>query len=265
MTNFGYVDMLSGYPIPVEGVGRLKSPKLSDIFKSGGLGYKGYNLLISFLTWNIEEIVKYDKLVGINAADVLLKNDKLTTYDAITLVGQTRELCRDVLSFFMCEKVIWDEQSRSYITFVVNEDGDRKAVGSINKANFDEVKSLILNLNYIGLDKLEDKTKDAKFESEQAKKLWDQVQQRLNELSDKKPEAKDKPEYHLANIVSKLCALGVGYNLINVWELTIFQLYDAFFQASYLRSSDLNERIFSNHGGKDFKFESWLKPITKYL
>ena len=67
----------------------------------------------------------------------------------------------------------------------------------------------------------------------------------------------------LGNIISKLCAANSGYTLLNIYDLTIFQLYDQFFQYGYLRAMDLNERAFSVHGGKEFNFEKWLEPILK--
>ena len=73
----------------------------------------------------------------------------------------------------------------------------------------------------------------------------------------------DKPEYHLGNIISKICAIHPSYNLLNIYGLTVFQLYDSFFQLGYMRSTDLSEKIFSNHGGDSFKFENWLQPILK--
>ena len=75
----------------------------------------------------------------------------------------------------------------------------------------------------------------------------------------------DKPEFHLANIISKLCAVHPSYNLLNIYDLTVFQLYDAFFQYGYMRSTSLSEQIFSNHGGNSFKFENWLKPIFHHI
>ncbi len=45
-------------------------------------------------------------------------------------------------------------------------------------------------------------------------------------------------------------------------KVTVFQLYDQFFQYGYLRAMDLSEMAYSNHGGKDFDIQAWLKPIT---
>ena len=65
-------------------------------------------------------------------------------------------------------------------------------------------------------------------------------------------------------MISKLCAANIGYTLFNIYELTVFQLYDQFFQYGYLRAMNLNEMAYSNHGGEKFDIQAWLKPIIKF-
>jgi hypothetical protein len=155
---------------------------------------------------------------------------------------------------------VWDEANRRFAICVNNEDGTNKqtVVGEINRDNFDNVRRVILQSNFIGLDKDEEPVRHS---SEKSKELWEQAQKYLEEQAKSNSGKEEKPEYHISNIISKLCAAHPSYNLLNIFNLTIFQLYDSFFQFGYLRSSDLNERIFSNHGGDKFKFEDWLKPI----
>ena len=119
----------------------------------------------------------------------------------------------------------------------------------------------MLQLNFIGLDQEDEHVTHT---SDHSKELWERAQSFLKKQAEAK-EKEDKPEYHIGNIVSKLCSVHPSYNFLNVWKLTVFQLYDAFFQCSYMRSSDLNEAIFSNHGGDKFSFESWLKPIIQNI
>ena len=256
---FEYFDMLSGDPIPVEGIGTMRSPKLRDLCPSSGVGYKVYNLYLNFLSWDKEQLLKYDDIMHFRGSNKLHHN-ALNMFDVVTLLKQTRELCRAALSFFILEKMVWDETQRRFIVF--NEsDGVTKIIGEINRDNFEEVRQMMLQMNYIGLDKSKN---PATFSDEQSKKYWDRVQKHLKEQAEKRVQ-KDKPEYHLSNIISKLCASHPSYNILNIYELTVFQLYDAFFQFGYIRSSNLNERIFTNHGGKQFKFEDWLKPILNEI
>lgn len=239
---FDYFDMLSGEPIYLQGVGHLRSPRLSELRPTSGIGYRTYNLYLNLLTWDKEHLLKYDQLMQFRGTNKL-NRDVLNAFDVATLLGQTRELYRGVLSFFMVEDLIWDEKKRCYLA--VDSDNQQKIVGEINRDNFEEVREVMLQFNFIGLDK--DET-PAAHSTNKAKELWEKTQGFLKEQA--KAEAKeDKPEYHLSNIVSKICAIHPSYNLLNIYGLTVFQLYDSFFQLGYMRSSDLSEQIFSNHGG----------------
>lgn len=253
---FDYFDMLSGEPIYVQGIGHLRSPQLREICPQSGIGYRAYNLFLNFLTWDKEKLLKYDQLMQYRGASKLNRN-VLTFFDVATLLSQTREFCRGVLSFFMVEDLIWDDATRRYI--VMTTDEAPEIVGEINRENFEEVRRLMLQLNFVGLDK--DDT-PAAHSTDKAKELWEEAQGFLKEQAEN-TSAENKPEYHLSNIISKICAIHPSYNLFNIYALTIFQLYDSFFQIGYMRSAELSERIFSTHGGDKFKFEDWLKPILK--
>lgn len=257
---FDYFDMLSGDPIYFQGVGHLRSPSLHELRPTSGIGYRTYNIYLNFLTWDKEHLLKYDQLMQYRGAH-RLNRKCFNAFDVATLLTQTRELCRVVLSFFMLEDLVWDEAHRCYL--VMAQDAEEPCViGEINRDNFDEVRETMLQLNFIGLDKGD--APPVQHSDDKSKELWEKVQGHLKEQAQKESK-EDKPEYHLSNIISKICAVHPSYNLLNIYGLTVFQLYDAFFQVSYMRSSDLNEQIFSNHGGDKFKFENWLKPILKNL
>ena len=254
---FDYFDMLSGEPMLLKGVGHIKSPTLRDICTSGGIGYKKYNLYLNFLSWDKERLLKYDQFMKYSGASKL-NREQLNVFDVSTLLKQTRELCRGVLSFFISEEVVWDEANRRFAICISDENG-LKTVGEINRNNFESVRKIILQFNFIGLNNDEEPIRHS---SDKSKELWERAQRYLEEQAKNNGQKEEtKEEYHIGNIISKLCAAHPSYNLLNIFNLTIFQLYDSFFQLGYLRSADLSERVFSNHGGDKFKFEDWLKPI----
>ena len=253
---FDYFDMLSGGAVYMNGVGHLRSPWLHELKPTVGLGQKGYNLYLNVLSWDKSRALKYGRLMEYRGIDKL-DREELTAYDVITLIPAMRELCRGVLSFFMLEELTWDDKNRRYA--VIASADSHELIGAIDRSNFESVRSAILQLNYIGLDK--DET-PITHSSERSKELWEKAQEYLKKQAEQSSEG-NKPEYRLSNIISKVCSVHSSYNLLNIYDLTIFQLYDAFFQMSYMRSSNLSERIFSNHGGEKFNFSDWLKPIQK--
>lgn len=254
-----YFDMLSGEPVLVRGVGHIRSPQLGELRPSSGIGYKTYNWYLSLMSWDKSQLLRYDALMQYRGVEKL-EHERITMFDAVTLIQQTRELYRGALSFFMSENITWDSSSRKYIVHTAGEgETEPQVVGEINRNNFDDLRNLILQMNFIGLDK---DGAPVKHSSEKSKELWERAQGYLAEQT-KRADNETHPEYRLSNIISKICAVHPSYNLLNIYDLTIFQLYDAFFQVGYMRSADLSEQVFCNHGGDKFKFEDWLKPILK--
>ena len=249
---FSYADLIAGDSIPVNGVGHFKSPKLWQLMPTKGIGTWVYNFYLNILSWDKEDVLKFISGIGMSTK-ALETREELTTFDIIVLVGNLKELLREAMAFFMDENLEWDEASYTFIAYSREE--TQKAVGYINRDNFDDVKDMMLQVNYIGIG---DQAKPTKFSSAKAKELWELAQKHLKET--KHP--KDK-RMELGNIISKLCAVNCGYTLLNIYDLTVFQLYDQFFQYGYMRAMDLNERAFTIHGGKNFSFETWLEPILK--
>ena len=259
---FDYFDLLSGEPIFVNGIGHFRSPVLKELCPHDGIGYNVYNLYLNFLSWDKEKVLQYDKLLGLRGVDRIASEPKLTTFDVITLLEPTRELCREVLAFFMLEDIQWDGAKRKFVA-MNTDDEEQHLAGEIGRNNFEEVRKLALQMNFVGVND-EESEAETKFTNEHTKELWEKAQKFMKKQAEEN-EKGGGAEYHIGNIISKLCVVHPTYNLLNVWGLTVFQLYDAFSQISYMRSSDLNERIFSTHGGDKFKFEDWLKPILKHV
>lgn len=255
---FDYCDMLSGEPIFVDGVGHLRSPAVGDLRPYSGIGYSTYKTYLNFLAWDKEQLLQYVALMWHGKCEKL-HNPQLATFDVATLFIQTREFYRGILSFFMLEDLVWDERRRCYL--VIAHDGDRSNVGEINRSNFDQVRKMMLQLNFIGLNT--DQVPESSYANDKAKEWWEKAQEHLKQNAAASTQKEDKPAYHLSNIISKVCTTHPSYNLINVFELTVFQLYDAFFQLGYMRSIALNERIFTNYGGETFNFDDWINPIVE--
>lgn len=252
---FSYEDLISGDSIPVDGIGHIRSPQVKELKPTQGIGTWKYNLYLNILLWEKEDILKFMKLSTGRRLKALSDNDKLNVFDSITILDETRQLLQDAMAFFIDENLVWDKSKRE---FSAKDKETNEVVGHINRENFDDVRDMMLQVNYINLG---NSAKPTKYSSNKAKALWEEAQKRLKE-SAKKTVNDDRMK--LGNIISKLSCVSVGYTLLNIYELTIFQLYDQFFQYGYLRAMDLSEMAFSNHGGKDFDIQAWLKPIINF-
>jgi flagellin-specific chaperone FliS len=249
---FSYEDLLSGDAIFVKDIGHFCSPKLKELNPSGKIG-AWYNFYLNILSWDTKDFFKYVTLTNPRCADKLIKHEKLNVFDAMILTD-FRNLLKEILGVFITEKIEWNEKDREYLT--IGDNG--KKVGIINRENFKEVEDMILQTNYIGVG--DTKEKEVKFLSDKAREAWEKTQFALK--NQKQNPSEDK-SLKIANIISKLCVVSNTYNLLNVYDLTIFQLYDQFFQCEYIRAMNLSERVYSNHGGENFNMRDWLKPIIK--
>lgn len=250
---FSYEDLISGDSIFVSGIGHFRSPLLKELKPSIGIGTWTYNLYLNLLAWDKDEVINFMRLSTGKRLRSLEQNDKLTLFDVICLIEEPRKLLQKAMAFFVDEIVSWDESARS---FILKNDLDED-VGRINRENFEEVRDMMLQMNYINIG---ESAKPVKHSSQQAQELWERAQQYLKEESVK---ATPDKNMNLGNIISKLCAASTSYNLLNIYDLTVFQLYDQFFQYGYLRAMNLSEMAFSNHGGENFDMQAWLKPIIK--
>lgn len=249
-----YADLLSGDPIFVEGAGHIRSPYLYEIKPTSGIGWFKYALYLNVFVWDKAQVLKTASVLQVKGLKAFDGKENLTAYDILILIPQTRAMLQNALSFFITEKVEWNEIQKTF--FVSNDDGE--LVGQIGRNNFSEVASTVLNLNYVKTKKQEQNP--TKYRSEDAKKMWEQVKE-FQQQTEKPSEGQE--DYTLGNIISKLCCIHASYNLLNVYNLTVFQLYDQFYQCVYLKQSDLKERIFSIHGGDDFKVDDWIKQINE--
>lgn len=248
---FSYEDLLCGDAIFIAEIGHFRSPKLKELKPAEGIGFPLYNTYLAVLSWDKEDYLKF---LPKNQAALFEKADKLNMFDMMaTLKPDFRELLRCVLEFFIIEKVVWDEGQKCFLT-----SQDEKPVGAINRDNFDEVRDMALQMNYINLGKFA----EPKHASAKAKKYWDLEQQKRKEAL--KGSGGNK-YMGMGNLISKLCAAPNGYTFHNIYDLTVYQLYDQFFQYSHLRSRDLMENAHATHGGEKFNYGEWMKPVPELM
>jgi len=247
---FSYEDLLSGEPIFVEGIGYFRSPRLKEL-GSSGIGFSAYNIYIAILSWDKEEFLKN---LPHNHSAIFSKNESLTLFDMMAILKlDFRELLREALSFFMVEDVGWSETESCFVT-----SSDSKEIGKIDRDNFDKVRSMILQLNFLDLED----NAQPKFANAKAKKYWE-LEQKFKKEQGKKTSG--NKWMRLGNMISKLCASHSGYTFANIYDLTVYQLHDQFFQLSHLRSCAVGENAYATHGGDKFDFQNWLKPVPELL
>ena len=133
------------------------------------------------------------------------------------------------------------------------DETDNTLQGYINNDTFDLYLSIIGQLLH-DIKSLPEKQEDYSGKPPEVLKALEAFKKYENQ--EKSDNSKD---YTLQNIISKMCISGCGYNLLNIYDLSIWQLLDQFQAYSQNRISRITERSFSIWGGEDFDFGLWLK------
>lgn len=244
MIKLDYLTLLCNEPVFLQNVGHIKPPKIIDVKH---LGFNNYNMFISILNFTKDKFVEV-----FNIAD-----NKKEYFDLIFDNQYFREMFKDIFSFFMCEKIKVDTNYHCYVVYTDNpkfksENDKEIIVGVINKDTFEIVKDLILQFNYCKIDDLEQAKPAGKHTAELLAKREKYKKKFANSNGE------SDSDISLPNIVSKVSAYSCGINLLNVWDYTVFQIFDQFFvlnSKQYLDMANLSHSVW----GGEYKVPEWYK------
>lgn len=250
---YGY--LLSATPINISGIGTAVSPKLSDLYEDTNLNKYYYNIAKLIVSGTTEDLLTFVKKTDSNAITFdPYDTDKgvLSKYEILVKTPSLRDLFKKSLSLFFKNIIVYSNEEKCFLTFK-NSELDSLS-GIINKNTFPLCCSVISQLMHAGSGKDKKDENDLSSLPEDAAKAL-----RAFEKYSKQKDVSNYKNYQIDNIISKMCAAGCGYNLLNIYNLTVWQLYDQFEAYSQCRISAIAERSFSVWGGEDFDYETWLK------
>ena len=244
-----YLDLLSPEPVRIENVGGILSPKLRDV---ASIGYDAYHFYLELLLMDLE---KYFSMTG-HAKDYDRLSDEeksnLDMFDFWIANGQSANLLEKVLNFFIKEEVVYSGQNRCFL--IQNENGD---VGAITRDSYPQVRDVICQRVCIRPDQEEDLSKVRNKKAlEIAKKLQ-------KGRSQKKKQEKADKNMDLGNIISAVANRSPSLNILNIWDLTVYQLWDCFSRISNNNIYDIQASAVAAWGNKDNHFDAaaWFKGI----
>lgn len=249
-------NLISGTPQVIYGVGTICSPKLKDILcQEDGNNYHKYVMLSNIVSSDFNDLITLFEKMGFEEE---LKVDIPASYNKFDFLTRTslnvRAYFLNALSLVFKETVVYLDVEKS-LAFLVEEESP-EIVGSVNRDNYSELEELIRQVLYIrGINKSIDKKVEQEL-SPQQKALENMFQQYESSMPSFNPEHKD---YELDNIISKVCAAGIGYTLFNIYDLTVYQLYDQFSSLIQMKAWEIEKSIYAFNGGDSFKPLSWLK------
>ena len=237
-----YLDLLSSEPVRMKNVGGILSPKLRDI---ASIGYGTYHFYLELLLMDLE---KYLSMIG-HAEDYGRLSDEekseLDMFDFWTANEQSADLLKKVLNFFIKEEVVYSGQDRCFL--IQNGNGN---IGVITRDSYPQVRDIICQRVCIRPGQEEDLSKvKNKKALEIAKKLQ-------KGRSQKKKQEKADKNMELGNIISAVANRSPSLNILNIWDLTVYQLWDCFSRISNNNIYDIQARGVAAWGNKDNHFDA---------
>lgn len=248
--NPSYFDLLSPEPIRIENVGGILSPTLRDI---SSIGYHTYKYYLTFLSMDVKS---YLEMIGQEEAYLLLSEDEKVHFNIFDLFLSNRiscDLLGTILNFFIEENVVFSRKENGFIVQSRN-----KPAGIITRDNFPLVCDLICRRNYISPKQTED------LSGIKNKKVLEIMKKLQKGRIEKARQNKTDKNMEIGNIISAVANKSPSLNIHNIWELTIYQLWDCFARLSHNTIYDIQSMSVAAWGDKDHHFDaaSWYKRIN---
>ncbi len=219
--------------IEVDGI-VFKQPKLRDI---KDIGLQVYYAYISFLLVSAEEY-----LISIKREDLIpfFKQHNLTMFDIYRDNPYERQLFIEALSFFIDGEIVFKNGE-----FLINN------TNIINKEIYQKILEIIAEINCLKVNKQQET-----YANEKARKIAEKIQQAKRKRSN----VQSKDSVSLPDIISAVASRKESLNLLNIWDLTIYQLYDHYNRLIAEDEFDIHAMNYAYWGG-EFKAKHWSKQL----
>lgn len=245
----GYFELLSPDPVQVPSVGGVKSPTLREI---SSLGYNTYRHYLAVLSLDLDS---YLSMTGMSELYALLSEEektKMTLFDLLLSSPPSCALIQNMLDFFMEGTVTFSESQHAFL--VCADDGQ---TGLITRENYLTVCDLIGQRNYLKPRRGEDLSK---VKSKKALEIMKKLQKGRAE---KEKLAKADQNMELGNIISAVANRSQSLHILNIWDLTVYQLWDCFARLSGNNLYNIQSMSVAAWGDKNHSFDAsaWFKKI----
>lgn len=262
MIRFDYGTLLSPSPIELS-IGTLIKPRLKDISDSSkGMSFDKFNYFEVILKLSPETF--YTKLKGEEGKKYWKslseeEQEDMTLYQIVMKEKQLLETFTEIFNFFFEENVIFEQGYfvllKKGVKFSNNLTQD-DIVGVISEDLFPQVINAIQQICCI--DDKEDFVDESQFRNKRALKLFYRMRKAAKKAQ---KERKSDINFTLPNIISSVSNRHPTINPINIWDLTVFQLLDAFNRLQTNSMYDIDSTRVSVWGDekKTFNASLWYK------
>lgn len=244
-----YFELLSPEPVEIKNAGGILSPKLRSI---AALGYNTYQYYLSILLLDAETFLSMiggPEQYGIMPKEV---QKQIHIFDLLTASEQSYTLLQNILNFFIKEDIIYSPENKGF----VSRNGS-KETGIITKDLYPQVCDLICRRNCVRSGRKKD------LSSVKSKKALEIMKKLQKGRSERAKQTKTDKNMELGNIISAVANKSHSLNILNIWDLTIFQLWDCFARLTNNNIYDIQSMSVAAWGNKNNYFDvtAWFKRI----
>lgn len=256
-----YIDLLSPQPLMLQGIGGVTCPTLRQIQQ---IGYDTYQLYLSIILMTPQT---YFSMVKDRPSDFSVSTQELpmettkeetSIYELITGNPKLCPLAEHALDFFLTGFVRFSPEYQCFFLYEMEPKKDtyQKPDGVIHKNLWQQLCQIIAQRNYV-----EYPTASAlQVKSQKAKK-------RLARLEQLRPKhQKVDRNMDIGNIISAVASKSPSLNLINIWDMTIYQLWDTFYRLCNNHILNIQSMSVAAWGDQNHNFDSssWYKNLREH-
>lgn len=242
-----YFELLSPDPVYIQDIGGIISPTLKEI---SSIGIHTYQYYLGILSMNIKSFLGMSGLK--KQYDMIPEEEKakLNIFDLLTIDKKTISLMEKIFNFFMAGEAVYSFENKC---FIIKKGTD--ITGSINKNNYKKACSLIYQRNYI------------KYRSEDVSDIKNkkaaEIMKKIHQGRKNMRQSESDKNLELGNIISAIACKSNSLNILNIWNLTIFQVWDCFARISNNNIYNIRSMSVAAWGDKDNHFDAaaWFKAI----
>lgn len=258
MIKLDYFDLISRKPIEIENVGSIRCPLLSDI---DDIKYYTYCSYIQALKITPDDFFdNLEEKYGIKVpVDQIIE---ITKFDLILSDGSLLQEIVDAFNFFFVEEVYFDPEQMVFVVCTMNDCEEENIVGYISRNNYSDIVNIILQRINIEVD--ENEVDDlSKVKSKRGRKIFEKIREGRKKMKKAKEQADGGKHQSMANIISSVAAFCPNMNYVQIWDLTVYELYDLFSRLNIIDQYNISSTSVSVWGDekKQFKFGVWNDNI----
>lgn len=210
-------EILLGAPYQLSNICKIHQLTIGEVVKSkdnpDAMGMAKYNYYINLLTLEQEDILEIAKEKGTNPKN--LENINIFEYlmDSAEHDENFFLELKTALSTFIKEEILISPKSKMIIV------GKPKERRIIREQEFEE---LAMVLRFFNRMRIKQPPPENETPMQKRFRLKREMRERVKEKQQKKKADENSPDF--ADILSSICTMGVGINLSNIKDFTIYQI-----------------------------------------